>query len=249
MLFTKTEYKERLIKVQTEMQKKGIDLLVSSDPANMNYLSGYDAHSFYMPQCLLIHINAEEPICFVREQDAGGAFIKTYLNEKNIIKYSEKYIHTPPAHPYEFLVKIIKDRKWDNLSIGLEKDCHYFTATCCEKIVNGLPNAKIKDAEFLVNWVRCIKSYTEIELMRAAAKIAENGMKSAINHIKPGVRQCDAVAEIQKSLISGTPEFGGDYAGIVPMLPTGKGTSASHLTWIEEKFIKGEATIIELAGV
>ena len=54
MLFTKTEYKERLIKVQTEMQKKGIDLLVSSDPANMNYLSGYDAHSFYMPQCLLI---------------------------------------------------------------------------------------------------------------------------------------------------------------------------------------------------
>ena len=56
MLFTKTEYKERLIKVQTKMQKKGIDLLISSDPANMNYLSGYDAHSFYMPQCLLIHI-------------------------------------------------------------------------------------------------------------------------------------------------------------------------------------------------
>ena len=44
-------------------------------------------------------------------------------------------------------------------------------------------------------------------------------------------------------------QFGGDYAGIVPMLPTGKGTSASHLTWTEEKFIKGEATIIELAGV
>ena len=148
MLFTKTEYKERLINVQTEMQKKEIDLLISSDPANMNYLSGYDAHSFYMPQCLLIHINEEEPICFVREQDAGGAFIKTYLNEKNIIKYPEKYIHTPPAHPYEFLVKIIKDRKWNNLSIALEKDCHYFTATCCEKLVNGLPNAKIKDAEF-----------------------------------------------------------------------------------------------------
>ena len=29
MLFTKTEYKERLIKVQTKMQKKGIDLLIS----------------------------------------------------------------------------------------------------------------------------------------------------------------------------------------------------------------------------
>ena len=57
------------------------------------------------------------------------------------------------------------------------------------------------------------------------------------------------VAEIQKSLLSGTPEFGGDYSSIVPLLPTGKGTSASHLTWTEEKFIKDEATIIELAGV
>ena len=32
------------------------------------------------------------------------------------------------------------------------------------------------------------------------------------------------------------------------MLPTGKGTSASHLTWTEDKFVEGEATIIEIAG-
>ena len=46
MLFSETEYKERLIKVQTEMQKKGIDLIISQDPANMNYLTGYDAVSY-----------------------------------------------------------------------------------------------------------------------------------------------------------------------------------------------------------
>ena len=33
------------------------------------------------------------------------------------------------------------------------------------------------------------------------------------------------------------------------MIPTGKGTSASHLTWSEDKFVEGEATIIELSGV
>ena len=79
MLFTKTEYKERLIKVQTEMQKKGIDLIISQDPANMNYLTGYDAWSFYYAQCVLIHINEDEPICFLRAQDAGGGYIKTHL--------------------------------------------------------------------------------------------------------------------------------------------------------------------------
>jgi len=249
MLFTKTNYKERLVKVQTEMQKKGIDLIISQDPANMNYLTGYDAWSFYYAQCVLIHINEDEPICFLRPMDVGGAYIKTFLQDKNIIKYDEKYIHTWPSHPYEYLVEIIKQRKWNKLNIGLEMDSHYFTAFCYEKIKIGLPDAKLKDSERLINWVRLIKSDREIDLMRTAAKITENGMRSAIDHINPGVRQCDAVAEIQKSLIGGTSQFGGDYAGIVPMLPTGRGTSASHLTWTEEKFIKGESTIVELAGV
>ena len=249
MTFTKTEYKERLVKVKEAMQKKGIDLMISQDPANMNYLTGYDAWSFYYAQCVLVHINEDEPICFLRPMDAGGAYIKTYLQNKNIIRYDEKFIHTWPSHPYEYLVEEIKRRKWDNQSIGLEMDSHYFTAFCYKKIKTGLPDAKLKDSERLVNWVRFVKSDAEIDLMRIASRITEKGMKTALENINTGVRQCDAVAEIQKSLIGGTPEFGGDYAGIVPMLPTGKGTSASHLTWTEEKFIKGEATIVELSGV
>ena len=202
----------------------------------------------YYAQCVIVHVNCDEPICFVRDQDAGGAYIKTYLKDENIIKYNEKYIHTWPLHPYDALVDLIKEKKWDKLSIGLEMDSHYFTAYCYEKIKNGLPNAKIKDCERLVNWVRVVKSDAEIKLMKSAAEITKLGMEKAIEAINPGVRQCDAVSQIYSTLIQGTPEFGGDYASIVPMLPTGKGTSASHLTWTEDKFVEGEATIIEIAG-
>ena len=249
MLFEKKEYKERLAKVKITMQSKGIDLLVSHDPANMNYLTGYDAWSFYYAQCVLVHVNEDEPICFLRAQDVGGAYIKTYLKDKNIIKYDEKYIHTWPLHPYQYLVEIIKQRKWERSNIGLEMDSHYFTALCYETIKTGLPNAKIKDAERLVNWVRVVKSNAEIKLMQSAARITESAMKTAFKSINPGVRQCDAVADIQKALFNGTPEFGGDYPSIGTLLPTGKGTSASHLTATEDKFVLGEATIIEIAGV
>ncbi len=248
MLFEKQEYKERLKKVKISMQKKGIDLLVSQDPANMNYLTGYDAWSFYYAQCVLVHINEDEPICFVRAQDGGGAYIKTYLQDKNIIEYDEKYIHTWPLHPYQYLAEIITNRKWDSLNIGLEMDSHYFTAFCYETLKKGLPNAKLLDAERLVNWVRVVKSNEEIKLMQSAARIVENGMRAAFKSINPGVRQCDAVADIQKALFNGTKEFGGDYPSIATLLPTGKGTSASHLTATEEKFVSGEATIIEIAG-
>ena len=80
MLFTKEEYKQSLKKVQNIMEKKGIDLLISHDTNNLNYLTGYDAWSFYYAQCAIVHVNAEEPICFVREQDAGGAHILSLIH-------------------------------------------------------------------------------------------------------------------------------------------------------------------------
>ena len=55
MNFTVKEYKNRLKKVQSEMQKKGIELLISQDTANINYLTGYDAWSFYYSQCCLLY--------------------------------------------------------------------------------------------------------------------------------------------------------------------------------------------------
>ena len=249
MSFTNQEFKTRLNNVKKSMQKKGIDLLISHDTANMYYLTGYDAWSFYYAQCVIVHADLDEPLCFVRAQDAGGAFIKTYLKKENIIIYNENYIHNWPKHPYDYLVQIIKERKWDKLSIGLEMDAHYFTAFCYQKIRDGLPDAKFKDSERLVNWARLVKSNTEINFMKSAAKISEVGMKKAYEVISPGVRQCDAVGEIQKALFYGTPEFGGEYASIATLLPTGKGTSASHLTATQDKFIDGEATIVELSGV
>ena len=249
MLFTEQEYKERLKKVQKSMHEKGIELLISQDTANMNYLTGYDAWSFYYAQSVIVHANAEEPLCFVRAQDVGGAYIKTYLKNENIIPYDEKYIHTWPTHPYDYLIEIIKKNKWDTLNIGVEMDSHYFTAYCYEKLKQGLPNSKIIDSNRLVNWARLVKSEAEISLMKGAAKISQIGMKVAMESINPGVRQCDVVAEIQKALFKGTPEIGGEYASIATLLPTGKGTSASHLTATDEKFVVGEATIIELSGV
>ena len=249
MSFTQDEYKERLRKTKQSMQQKGIELLISQDTNNMNYLTGYDAWSFYYSQCVLVHVDLEQPICFVRAQDAGGAYIKTYLKRENIIVYKEKYIHTWPTHPYDALIDFIKERKWEKSNIGVEMDSHYFTAFCYEKLKQGLPNANIKDSKRLVNWVRLIKSDAEINLMKGAAKISENAMKVAMDSINPGVRQCDAVAEIQRALFRGTPEIGGEYASIAVLLPTGKGTSASHLTATDEKFVKGEATVVELSGV
>ena len=53
-LFDIEEYRERVRKTKMRMTEKGIDILIVSDPANMNYLTGYDGWSFYVPQVVIL---------------------------------------------------------------------------------------------------------------------------------------------------------------------------------------------------
>jgi Xaa-Pro aminopeptidase len=148
----------------------------------------------------------------------------------------------------DFVADVVKAKGWERRPIGLEMDSYYFSARGYEALRRNLPNATFKDADTLVNWVRAIKSPAEIALMDQAARILEQVMQVAIDTVAPGVRQCDAVAAIVHAQTRGTEEFGGDYPAIVPMLPTGIGTSTPHLTWSDRRFVNGEATILELSG-
>ena len=52
--FSREEYAERLAKTRRAMEAKGVDLLIISDPSNMNWLTGYDGWSFYVHQAVIV---------------------------------------------------------------------------------------------------------------------------------------------------------------------------------------------------
>ncbi|NWQ43553.1 M24 family metallopeptidase [Bacillus sp. EB106-08-02-XG196] len=248
MSFATYEYKERIRKTKERMQQKGIDVLLITDPANINYLSGYDGWSFYVHQMLVVIIDEDQPMWIGREMDANAAKVTTWLYRDNIIPYPDDYIHSDIKHPMDFVAGILKEIGQDNRSIGVEMENYYFTAKSYMQLNKGLPNASFHDATLLVNWVRLIKSDAEIEYMKRAAIIAEKAMKAGIELIQEGVRECDVAAKIFHTQITGTEEFGGDYPAIVPLLPSGEKTSTPHLTWTDDRYKDGDAVIIELAG-
>lgn len=69
--FGKAEYDSRLAKVRKAMQDRGLDAMVIGDPANINWLSGYDAWSFYTPQVMLVDLQ-DGPFWVGRLMDAGA---------------------------------------------------------------------------------------------------------------------------------------------------------------------------------
>jgi Xaa-Pro aminopeptidase len=147
------------------------------------------------------------------------------------------------------LARWLQERGQASKRIGVEADSYYFTARSLEVLRRELPNARFEDADLLVNWIRAVKSDAEIALMKQAARITELTMQTAIDTIDVGVRQCDAAAAIQAANTRGTKEYGGDYPAIVPLMPTGVGTSCPHITWLDEPFLAATGTSIEVAGV
>jgi Xaa-Pro dipeptidase len=246
--FSKTEYLERITKVKDSMSKKGIDVLLITDPANMCYLTGYNAWSFYVHQMVIVTLDETEPIWAGRYMDALSAKFTTWLALENIKGYSDDHVQSTVKHPMDYVANLLIERGLGDTTIAVEMDAYYFTALCYERLKKGLPNAKFTDGTLLVNWVRIIKSHEEITLMERAGKIVEKAMQTAIDTIDVGVRECDAAASIYYSQISGIPEFGGDYPSIVPLMPSGEKTGACHLTWTDSRYKDGDAVIIEIAG-
>jgi ectoine hydrolase len=247
-LFQTEEYLERIADTKARMTDAGIDVLIVSDPANMNYLTGYDGWSFYVPQAVVVSLNQEQPIWIGRGMDANGARHTTFLSEDNIIGYPDDYVQSTVKHPMNFVAGEIKDRGWDKKSIGLEMDAYYFSARGFVELQKDLPEADFKDGNLLVSWVRIVKSDREIEFMKQAGKISERVMQTALDKLAPGVRECDAVAAVYHTQMTGTSDFGGDYPAIVPMMPTGAKTSAPHLTWTDEPYENEQAVNLELAA-
>ena len=250
--FPVEEYLARLARVQESMARSRLGALVVTDPANLYYLTGYNAWSFYVPQCLVVPA-AGEPQLFMREMDAQGAHYTAYLPTELVHGYPEDLVHRPDRHPMSWIVRravevgVLADRP--GVRIGVEADAPYFSVRGYQALADGLVRAELVDSRELVNWVRVVKSPLEQDKLRVAGEIAQVVMQVAIDHVEPGRRQCDVVAQIQYAQTLGARKLGGDYPAIVPMLPTGETAGTPHLTWSDLPLRSGEATTIELAGV
>ena len=245
--FMKSEYDDRLARVRRAMAARGLDALVIGDPANINWLTGYDAWSFYTPQMMLVDMH-DGPFWMGREMDAGAAKFTSYLTEAQIVAYPEPLVQRTDTHPSAFLADWIRDHGFAAAHIGYESDVYYLSPRALSVLQAGLPDATWHDADLLVNWVRLVKSDAEISMMQMAAKIAEGAMQTAWDGARPGVRQCDLMADIVAAQIRGTDDYGGDLTAVHPLILAGEAAATAHPMWTDAVLEDGQTIAFELGG-
>ncbi len=245
--FSTAEYQRRLTAVRNAMAEHGIDVLFVEDPSNMAWVTGYDGWSFYVHQGVLI-FHDDDPVWWGRSQDANGALRTVWMDDAHITSYPDNYVQSRERHPMQTLAGLLRERGYGNKRVGLELENYYFSAKAYLTLQAELPNADLVDATALVNWQRGVKSAEEIAFMRKAARISEAIVDLVVERCVPGLAKNELVADILAAAVRGVGDDWGDYAAIVPLLPSGPDAAAPHLTWDGRPFETGHATFFEIAG-
>lgn len=205
-----------------------------------------------MPQCAVVPADGA-PHLFLRAMDAHGATHTAVLPEERIHAYPEELVHRPDVHPYDHIAAQARELNLfvdsPDAVVAMELDAHYLPVRGFLAVQRAIPRTRIVDSGELVNWVRLVKSAAEQDEMRAAGEVAQRAMTAALSGVRSGRRECDVVADIQAAQTVSVGGVGGDYPALVPLLPTGVSADTPHLTWTDRVLRRGDATMIELAGV
>lgn len=248
--FSREEYATRLSRVRAAMDAAGLDVIFCSDPSNMAWLTGYDGWSFYTPQGVIVGPDGD-PVIWTRAMDAVGGLKTCYMDAGDIIGYPDNFVMSTERHAMQHLATVLHDRGWSGMALGVEMENYYYSARAHEVLTAAL-GRKPLDATNLVNWCRAVKSEQELVYIRRAARIVERMHARIYAVFEAGKRKNEVVAEIYHTAVMGAEDdsgaFGGDYAAICPLLPTGDEAAAAHLTWNDKPVPGGTGTFFEIAG-
>lgn len=130
----------------------------------------------------------------------------------------------------------------DKGAVGLE----YTFLTMSMKGMLTHPHAKpegieVKDCTHIMSEMRTVKDEEEIKRMRAAAKVADAGMKAAVENVKPGVTESQVAAEAEYAMRqAGAEEFWRSYVS------SGERTNIAHGLPAHRKLRSGDPVMIDI---
>ena len=234
------------------MAAAGLDALVTVDPSNMAWLTGYDGWSFYTHQAVIVGREGE-PLYWGRRMDAVGATLTCWMGAGSIVGYPDHFVMSTVRHPMEHLAGLLRERGLAGGSIGVELENYYYSAKAHAVLKAELTEAELTDATALVNWQRAVKSPAETPLyapsradQRAHPGACLRGHRAPASAATRSRPKCTGRAILGAEDEDGA--FGGDYPAIAPLMPAGRDTTAAHLSWRDAPYAEGTGIFLEISG-
>jgi Xaa-Pro aminopeptidase len=210
--FEETEYRERQARVRAAMAERGIDILYVTSPANLLYLTGYEA-VWYPPRlpvgvAVLRHDEAVVVFDWIRHE--GYVRMGVLADDAVLFDYGDAT---------RVVVDAFRSRGWLGGSVGLEGSAVNPSPGVLHELSRGLEQAgaAVVAGDWLVDGVRLYKSAAELQRIRSAGVIADRAFRRLREDLRPGRTE----VEVSGHLASLIAQEGGEIAAMPPLVSAG----------------------------
>jgi len=210
--FPESEYEERERRVREGMAARGIDVLYVTSPANVFYLTGYEAiwYPWRLPLgCVVVREPATLLFCDWTRHE-GYARLHARFDELVLFEYGGAGAAVAAA----FAARGLADA-----TVGVERHSLNPAAPVTEELAAALRagGAEVVDGDWVVDDVRLYKSPAEVERVRRAAAIADEAFGKLSERLRPGLTELQVAALLGSLLADG----GSEVAATPPLVCSG----------------------------
>jgi Xaa-Pro dipeptidase len=236
LAFAVTEFTERVGRLQTAMVERKLDAALITRPQNVYYLTGYRSlgaglaagmgqiHAALVPA-------SGTPTLFIRALETKAAARYCWTTVEPYRDYEDAYAAIAGALPA------------GTKRLGIEY--LEITALQLERLRRACPEIETHDISLLVERFRRVKSPREIDYCREAGRIANLGLRAAIDAVKDGARVSGVVAEATRVMY----EQGQDDVTWPPVLVwAGPDGGLMHDTSLDGVIKPGDLVTLEITG-
>lgn len=234
------------------MDEQGLDALLATTLENLFYFSGLWSENFIVTPrlaqgyALVTRENLGEPIVITGVGDAA-AFLESCPQGARVVLYGSFFRYETPGVTLQALEQGVKDlvilgdlkkNAVEGIVAALEQsglaqgvigiDERGVKREFIETLRAELPEATFRPADATIRHIRAVKTVEEVERLRAAVRLTEQGIQAAMAIAEEGVTEAQMIRRLESTVSAGggRPLFTFIYfgrRGALGQLPRGEG--------------------------
>ncbi|HTI50140.1 MAG TPA: Xaa-Pro peptidase family protein [Planctomycetaceae bacterium] len=233
--FTADEFSSRRSRAREAIAAAGLDWLIVIHPVSIRWLTGSDAKSYQEFQCLLIG-SQPGPICVLTRDGETNEFLADALVDE---------VHSwgggEPDDPIAALERVARPLGMMGARVGVEVPAFYLHPHHCARIKQLFAAPPVVEATNLIPDLTLVKSATELQYIREAARIADIGMARFAASLTEGRSELDIAGEVYHALLTS----GSGLAASPINLVSGERSCFSHGAPTERRLRRGDFGNVE----
>lgn len=249
--FTKDEFQLHNQKLQAQMEKQGLDMLLLSTPENIYYSTGY--RSWYTSSLF-------RPV-YVLVPKTGDPAIVLRILEKTTVRYtswtdriycwgtaSRNLGALEGTNPVDIIDRIIREIQPDTKTIGLEAGDgmqYFWSLSLLKDIIASQPDIRFTDGSLAIQRARMVKTPWEIDRIRHVCEITEKAILDTGREIVAGKT---TEKDISKGIAKRMAEGGVDKISYLTVT-SGPDKYCTFNTYATDRVVqKGEYVLVDISG-